>query len=102
MADQGILQTESVFVKTGRSEICLVLGSPKHFVQILQKLFAVFHNLKNFVQISIIQEPWRRKLISSKAKIYSPDCIQYIAMADTKNLVINTSNTTSSGIGINY
>jgi hypothetical protein len=23
-------------------------------------------------------------------------------MADTKNLVINTSNTTSSGIGINY
>jgi hypothetical protein len=38
----------------GRSGICLVLGSPRHFVQILQKLFAIIYNLKNFAQISII------------------------------------------------
>jgi hypothetical protein len=36
-----------------RAEICLVLGSQNHFVQILQKLFAVFHNLKKFVHIPI-------------------------------------------------
>jgi hypothetical protein len=37
----------------GRSEICLVLGSQNHFVQILQELFAVFYNLKKFVHIPI-------------------------------------------------
>jgi hypothetical protein len=52
MADQGILQSESVFVKIGGSEICLGLGSQRQFGQILQKLFAFFYNLKNFTQIS--------------------------------------------------
>jgi hypothetical protein len=37
----------------GRSEICVVLGSERHFVQILQKLFAFFYSL-SFVQIFII------------------------------------------------
>jgi hypothetical protein len=54
MADQGMLQLESVFCPIGRSEICLVLGSRRHFVQILQKLFAAFYNLQNFAQTSII------------------------------------------------
>ena len=33
---------------------CFVLGSQRHVMQILWKLFAVSYNLKNFPQISII------------------------------------------------
>jgi hypothetical protein len=38
----------------GRSEICLVLDSQRHFVHIFQKLFAFFYNLQNFAQIFIM------------------------------------------------
>jgi hypothetical protein len=43
--------SHKVLLSIGRSEICLALGSQTHFVQILQKLFAVFDNLKRFPQI---------------------------------------------------
>ena len=45
---------QKVFLQIGRSEIFVVLDSRRHFVQVLQKWFAVFYSLQNFAQISII------------------------------------------------
>ena len=47
--------SQKVFL-SNRSEIYLVLGLQRHFVQTLEKWLAqFFYNLKNFVQISMIK-----------------------------------------------
>jgi ABC-type uncharacterized transport system YnjBCD ATPase subunit len=45
------------------SQLVQISGSQKHFVQILQKLFAVFYNLKNFAQISVIVRIFAQEII---------------------------------------
>ena len=53
---------QKVFLQIGRSEIFVVLGSRRHFVQVLQKLFAVFYSLQIFAQISIIARIFAREI----------------------------------------
>ena len=45
--------SQKVFLSNRKIRNLLVLGSQRHFVQFLQKLFAVFYSLKYFAQISI-------------------------------------------------
>ena len=95
-------RSEVFFVKIGRSEICLVCGSPRNFVQIVQKVFAVFHNLKNFVHlhISIIARTLAQEINFLQSQNLQSGLYTVYSDGRYRELGNHTSDTMSTGIGI--